>query len=293
MKTVTGQQTVDTFTQDSISDGDSGLEARWKLIIDQEGVTIASDRFRLTAVGPHAEDDDLFPEAALLEAILSQLHTVTRRTYGQFCGLSRALEMVGERWALLIIRDLLVGPKSFADLRKGLPRIPADTLSARLKELERTGVIRHRLEHRPEAELVYELTEYGASIEEAVIQLSRWGAQSLGQPWPEDIVTLDSMIMAFRATFRPAAARGLRASFEVRFGEIVLNARVDDGTVKVASGHLPDADLILEPGPALKPMMSGEITPAEAVAAGTVRYSGDPRLLDRFVEIFTIRPDAP
>ncbi|GIH68549.1 hypothetical protein Mth01_08020 [Sphaerimonospora thailandensis] len=305
MKTVTGHQIVDTLTQGTMPDDrphdSAGIEARWKLIVDHEGVTIASDRFRLTAVGSHAEDDDLFPERTLLdamdsgemEAILSELHSVTRRTYGQFCGLARALEMVGERWALFIIRDLLVGPKSFADLREGLPRIPADTLAARLKELERTGVVSHRLVRGPGAEVVvYELTEYGSRIEDAVIQLSRWGAQVLDQPRPEDIVTVDSMIMALRTTFRPEAARDLRASFEVRIGEIVLNAQVDDGTVKVAAGHLPGADLVIEPGPVLTSLMSGEVSPAEAVAEGMVRLTGDAGLLDRFVEIFTIRPDA-
>lgn len=125
------------------------------------------------------------------------------RTYGQFCGLARALEIVGERWALLIVRDLAVGPKRFTDLRQGLPKIPTNVLSTRLKELEQSDVVRRRVLPRPAAAVVYELTEYGRGLEDIVIRLGRWGARTLGEPRQDEIVTPDSMIMALRATFRP------------------------------------------------------------------------------------------
>ncbi|HEX5997595.1 MAG TPA: helix-turn-helix domain-containing protein [Jiangellales bacterium] len=115
------------------------------------------------------------------------------RTFGQYCGLAKALELVGERWALLIIRDLLVGPRRFTDLRNGLPRIPTNVLSTRLKELEETGLIQRRLLPRPHSSFVYELTSYGRDIEPALHQLSRWGARSLGEPEADDIVTADSL----------------------------------------------------------------------------------------------------
>src|SRR4030088_1295484 len=110
------------------------------------------------------------------------------RTYGQFCGVARALELVGERWALLIVRDLLVGPRRFTDLLQGLPRIPTHVLSDRLKELEHGGIVRRRVLPRPAASIVYELTEYGAELEEVVLQLGRWGANALGHPRPGEIV---------------------------------------------------------------------------------------------------------
>src|SRR5579864_4500846 len=109
------------------------------------------------------------------------MESVASRGFGQFCGLARALELVGERWALLIIRDLLVGPRRFTDLRRGLPRIATNVLAERLKELEEGGVVRRRLLPRPAASVVYELTEYGSQLEAAVTQLGLWGARAMGQ----------------------------------------------------------------------------------------------------------------
>ena len=133
-----------------------------------------------------------------------------RRAYGQYCGLARAVELIGDRWAMLILRDLLVGPRRYSDLHHGLPRIPTNVLAARLKALEAGGVVRRRLLPRPAGGVVYELTEYGAALEEVVLGLGRWGAKSLGEIRPGEIVTPDSMVMALRSTFRADAARGQR-----------------------------------------------------------------------------------
>src|ERR1700730_10133410 len=103
---------------------------------------------------------------------------MSMRAYGQYCGLARALEIVGERWAILVIRDLLVGPKRFTDLHRGLPGIPTNVLTARLNELEEAGVIRRRALPRPERSVVYELTEYGSELDEVVVRLGLWGAKS-------------------------------------------------------------------------------------------------------------------
>jgi DNA-binding HxlR family transcriptional regulator len=211
-----------------------------------------------------------------------------RRAYGQYCGLARAAELVGERWALLIVRDLLVGPKRFTDLRRGLPRIPTNILTDRLKELEDSGVVRRRVLPRPAGSIVYELTEYGADLGEAIKHLGRWGARSLGEPRPDEIVTLDSLIMALRTTFRPELAGGVCASYELRLGPVVLHARVEDGQVAVDDGPLPEADLVIETGPALKALLAREITPREAVETGLVQLRGDPKLLEAFVNVFRI-----
>ena len=151
---------------------------------------------------------------------------MAKRAYGQYCGFARALEIVGERWGLLIIRDLLVGPKRFTDLRRGLPRIPSNILSDRLKELEDAGVVQRRVLPRPAGSIVYELTEHGGDLEEAVLALGRWGARSLGDPRPGEIITVDSVIMAMRTTFRPDAAKDLRASYELRLGDVILNMQI-------------------------------------------------------------------
>jgi DNA-binding HxlR family transcriptional regulator len=215
---------------------------------------------------------------------------VKTRAYGQYCGFARALEVVGERWALLVVRDLLVGAKRFTDLLHGLPGIPSNVLTARLKELEHAGVVRRRVLPRPARAVVYELTEYGSELEAVVVELGRWGAKNLGDPRPHETITVDSLITALRSTFRGEAARGLRAGYELRVGEIVLHARVDDGRVAVGAGALPGADLAIEAGPGIRALMAGELSPAAAVETGMVHLTGDPELLTRFAQIFRIEP---
>ena len=213
---------------------------------------------------------------------------MAKRAYGQFCGLVRALELVGERWTLIIVRDLLVGPQRFSDLRRGLPRIPTNILSARLKELEQAAIVHRRILPRPSGSVVYELTEYGNELEEIVLRLGRWGARLLTKPGPEEIVTANSMIMAMRSTFRPKEARGLDVSYELRLGEVVIHMSIKNGRLTAAEGALPDADLVIKTGPGVKVLMTGEVSPAEAIANRSVRLSGDSRLLSRFVDTFHI-----
>jgi DNA-binding HxlR family transcriptional regulator len=217
---------------------------------------------------------------------------MSRRSYGQYCGVAYALELVGERWALLVVRDLILGPKRFTDLRRGLPRIPSNVLSARLKELEQAGIVRRRLLPRPSTGIVYELTEWGRELEDIVLRLGLWGASTLGEPRLEDTVNPDSLLLALRATFRPEAARDLRATYELRLGDIVLHARIDKGALEVAEGPPADADLIVETDLTIRALMSGELSPREAVKTGKVRLTGKLELLERFVEVFHI-PPAP
>jgi len=212
------------------------------------------------------------------------------RGYGQYCGFARAVEVVGERWSMLVIRDLLVAPKRFTDLHRGLPGIPTNILTARLKELEEAGVIRRRALARPERAIVYELTEYGAELEHVVVGLGRWGAKQLGDPRPDEVVTIDSMITAFRTTFQRSASKGIRTSFEVRMGDIVLHIKVDDGRIDVAAGPMPDAQLKIEAGPAIKALMSRDMTPAEAIKSGAVGLAGNKKLLTTFIDLFKIDP---
>lgn len=226
--------------------------------------------------------------AAQLEGILSELQTETRQSYGQFCGLARALEIVGERWALLIVRDLLVGPRRFLELQRGLPRVPVNVLSTRLAELEHTGIIRRRAAADGDETDVYELTEQGRGLEDVVLALGRWGVAFLGTPQATDIVTPESVIMAMRTAFRPEAARGQRVSYELRLAEFVIHLRVEDGTLQAAAGPLPDADLVIEPGQALKGLLTGEVSPAQVLADGTVRVVGEASLLTRFIELFQV-----
>lgn len=211
-----------------------------------------------------------------------------KRSYGQYCGFSRALEMVGERWALLIVRDLLVGPKRFTDIQRGLPGIPTNILTARLNELETSGLVRRRLLDRPAKGVAYELTADGKALEEAVFALGRWGARHLGEPRADETITEDSIATALRTTFRPDAARKARLTYLLRLGAIEVHATIRDGAIVVGRGSVEKPDLIVETGPALRLLMAHEVTPAEAIKKRLVRVTGDPKLLERFVQIFRI-----
>lgn len=205
------------------------------------------------------------------------------RTYGEYCGLAHALELVGERWGLLVIRELIPGPKRFTDLARGLPRIPSNVLSTRLKQLEEAGVVERRVLPRPSGAIVYELTDYGRELDTVLLQLARWGVRSLGEPDPEASVSPASLALGLRAAFRPEAAAGLRATFELHVGEVVVHARVADGSLEVSEGPAEeDPDVTIESDLALRAVIAGELTPA---AAG-VRARGDERLVDRFAELF-------
>lgn len=211
------------------------------------------------------------------------------RVYGQYCGFARALEIAGERWALLIVRDLLVEPKRFSDLQRGLPKIPSNILTTRLKELEESGLVRRRAQGRPSGGgVVYELTEDGRGLEEGVMALGRWGAKHLGDPRPDEILTADAIAIALRAIFRPDAAAQDDIGFELHVGEIVVNAQVRNRTVTVGKGTLPSPDLVIEAGPAIRLLWAGEVTPKEALKNGTVRIRGQRALLGRFVQLFRI-----
>jgi DNA-binding HxlR family transcriptional regulator len=213
---------------------------------------------------------------------------VSERAYGQFCGVARALEIVGDRWALMIVRDLLVGPKRFSDLCTGLPKIPTNVLTTRLKQLEAAGVAARRALPRPAGGVVYELTPRGRELESAVVAIGRWGAKLLDAPRDGEVVTVDSLAMALRTTFRPEAAGDLSARYELHVGNIVVHAIVGGSRVTVGRGPIEDADLTLASTPALKDLMSGEMTPRQALASGAVRIRGNRRLFDRFAKIFRI-----
>lgn len=251
----------------------------WKVVMNGEGVTISSDHFQFTTDGR---------DSTQLGTVVTELQDVTRDNYGQYCGLSRAAEMIGERWGLLILRDLLVGPRTVLDLRVGLPRISADVLALRLREMETRGLVRRQDPTRAPDEAVYELTEYGQSAEEVVLALARWGAATLATPRPEDILTEDSLVMALRSTFLAEAARGVSVRYELRVAEVVVHVVVEGGTLTAAAGPLPDADAVIESGPVLKSLLSRDLSVADALASGQVTVTGDAALLDTFVELFRL-----
>jgi DNA-binding HxlR family transcriptional regulator len=206
------------------------------------------------------------------------------RDYGQYCGVTRAVELIGERWALLIIRDLLVGPRRYGELAAGLPRIPSNILAVRLKELQGAGVIRRVPRSRV---VIYELTPYGRELEPVVLALGAWGFKAMGDPREEQIITPDSMTMALRTAFQPHVAAELPATaYAARLGPADLLIRVDGSTLNVARGDGP-ADLAFAAGPDIRRLISGELSPDRAITTGVIEVlRGRGELLDRFASTF-------
>jgi DNA-binding HxlR family transcriptional regulator len=209
---------------------------------------------------------------------------VAPREYGQYDGVTRAMEIVGERWAMLIVRDLLVGPRRNGELAAGLPRIPTNILAARLKELQAVGVIRRAPRSRI---VIYELTPYGRELEPVVLALGAWGFKALGDPRDEQILTPDAMTIALRAAFRPQVAADLPATaYAARFGPAELLIRVDGIALDVTRGDGP-ADLAFTAGPDIRRILSGELAPDRAITTGLVEVLRGPgELLDRFASTF-------
>jgi len=206
------------------------------------------------------------------------------REYGQYSGITRAVELVGERWALLIVRDLLVGPRRYSELAEGLPRIPSNVLAARLKELQAAGVLRRVPRSRV---IVYELTPYGRELEPVVLAFGAWGFKAMGEPREEQIITPDSMTMDLRSAFRADIAAHLPATaYAAQVGAAELLIRVDGSALDVTRGDGP-ADLAFATGPDIRRLISGELAPGHAIATGVVEVRHGPGdLLDRFATTF-------
>jgi len=209
---------------------------------------------------------------------------VAARDYGQYGGVTRALELVGERWSLLIIRDLLVGPRRYGELAAGLARIPSNILAARLKELQEAGIIRRMPRSRV---IVYELTPYGRELEPVVLALGAWGFKTLGDPRDEQVITPDAMIMDLRSAFRPQVAAELPATaYSARVGPAELLIRVDGSSLDVSRGD-GDVDLAFAAGADIRRLISGELAPHRAIETGVVSVLRGPgALLDRFASTF-------
>src|ERR671913_2471372 len=154
--------------------------------------------------------------------------TPKRRSYDDGCAAAHALDLIGERWALLVVRELLLSPKRFTDLRAGLSNASPNILAQRLRELEQAGVVRRRELPPPAASRVYELTDWGMELEPVIVRLGRWGARSPSKP-RDAALGVDSLILSCRTMFDPRAAEGLTASYELRLGEDRFPAQGADG----------------------------------------------------------------
>jgi DNA-binding HxlR family transcriptional regulator len=217
----------------------------------------------------------------------------TTRTYGDGCAIARALDVVGERWALLVVRELLLGPKRYTDLRRGLANASPNVLSQRLAELESAGVIRRRKLPPPAAARVYELTDWGRELEDTVMSLGHWAARSPTPPSRVPIRSADSVVLALRARFDPAAADGLRAGYELRLGEDRFRIDVADQQLAIARGDAdqPDATIATD-NDTLAAVLWGGRSLADAQSSGTISVAGDKAAVEHFLQLFPMPKPA-
>jgi len=213
-----------------------------------------------------------------------------KRSYGDACGIARALDLVGERWALMVVRELLLGPKRFTDLRAGLPHVSPDVLAQRLRDLEQAGILHHRRLPPPFGSQVYELTSSGRALEPALIELGRWGGAYAPPPDDEMCMSLDAHILSLRTLFDPVRAGDFAARVELRLGpDEHFRVTIADGRVDAGRGELPDADAVIETDPTtLIEVLHGHRPLAAALRAGTMRFGGDKRVARRFTELFPL-----
>lgn len=222
---------------------------------------------------------------------------VTGFRYAQFCPLARAAEVLGERWTLLVVRELLVGPQRFSDLRRRLPGVSSSVLTERLERLERRGIVRRAQLPPPAASAVYELDEAGQALLPVVTELIRWGSRWLLPPVPGDHFEPDWPLVAMRAfalaTPTPARRFELRLIAEPAPDVVVTVEGGPDGTqVRPGASAEPAVRLRLAPPLALG-LMAGRLDPADAQARGALSVEGDPAVLADFPRLFSIDSRAP
>jgi DNA-binding HxlR family transcriptional regulator len=216
-----------------------------------------------------------------------------KRTYGEACGIPRALDRVGERWALMIVRELLLGPKRFTDIRAALPALSSDILAQRLRELDAAGVLRRHKLPPPAASQVYELTEWGLQLESVIVALGRWGARA---PAPPDDagMSFDAHILSLRTLFDPEAAGDFEALFDLRLeDEQRFHAHVTNGALELLRGEAADADAtVTTDAGTLLALAHGRMELGEALESGALELEGDRAAFERFLGLFPMPEPA-
>jgi DNA-binding HxlR family transcriptional regulator len=210
----------------------------------------------------------------------------TMRTYGDGCGIAHALDVVGERWALLVVRELLLGPKRFTDLRDGLPNASPNVLAHRLRELEEAGIVRRGKLPPPAGSRVYELTDWGTELKPIVISLGKWALLSPSFPAGAPVGT-DSVILALGTFFDADGAGDLTARYELRLGEHTFSVLIADGEIDLGRRAVDEPDAVIATdATTLSAVIWQGRDLADAIRAGDVTIEGDERAVTRFLELF-------
>lgn len=220
---------------------------------------------------------------------------VTEFRYAQFCPLARATEVLGERWTLLVIRELLLGPKRFSDLKRALPGVSPSVLSERLTRLEERGLIaRHDLPPPTPASL-YELGENGRGLVPALFELVRWGSRFLGRMQPGDHFEPAWLRIGFAAFARktPTPARSFSIRVQGHEGAGFRAAGGNEGTVVTEDSGAVDTSISVASPLVLFALATRQLPPAEAVRSGAAHVEGDVAALDLFPDLFDMDRNDP
>jgi DNA-binding HxlR family transcriptional regulator len=208
-----------------------------------------------------------------------------RRSYGDPCGVARALDAIGERWALLVVRELLLGPKRFSALHRGLGGVSQNVLAQRLRELEAAGVVRRRRLGPPAGSWAYELTERGAELEPVLVAVGRWGRN---EPMTADAeLSVDALVLALKTTFDPAAAGDLEATLDLQVDDDRLEVAVAGGRLSITRASAKDPDATLRTDvPTVRKLAFRKRRLDDAAAAGDLAIDGDRATVQRLLDAF-------
>lgn len=193
----------------------------------------------------------------------------------------------------MVVRELLLGPKRFTDIRAGLPGLSADVLSQRLRGLEQAGILSRRTLPPPTSAKVYELTAAGLALEPVLIELGRWGGANASPPTMDMSMSMDAHLVSLRTLFDPERADGLRATLQLQLGGERFSAEIEAWRIEVARGEASSPDATIEavtPG-ALLDVLHGRRDLDDALDSGDVRFSGDEEIATRFTTLFPL-PEA-
>lgn len=203
------------------------------------------------------------------------------------CGIAHASTLLGQRWALLVVRELLLGPKRFTDLRAGIPDISPNVLGQRLRELEESGILQRRKLAPPAAVQVYELTEWGRELEPAVLALGRWASSSPSFPRDAEMGP-DSLVLALKSSFDPAKADELEATYELRLGELPFCIRIEDGRFEAERGEPDEADAVIRSDPdTIAGIVFRGNRLGKAIEAGDVQIDGSRKAVNALLRSLT------
>lgn len=213
------------------------------------------------------------------------------KDYGQFCGLAKAARVLGERWALLVVRDLSIEPRRFKELHEGLPGIPTNVLTTRLRELETADVVERQLADSPRRGVVYRLTDYGQQLEPILDAFGRWGAQRMSSPDTDDVITSASLAAALRSAFQPEAL-STDTRYVVQAGPAIAWAHANRNEIVVGT-DAPEfsPDVTIHAGPQIRHLLAGKISASEALASGAVEVEGPANALENFSRTFHVPLD--